>query len=163
VEKLLERERFKTAAEMLQQKRVVEEAVWSNAQIELFRSEAGDPELAVTLFDLVKTFQGVLDRAKSRPVYEVNAEEVSVPDMIRYLRKVFGQESEVAAADLFERQRSRRAMICLFLAVLELVKLQALGLVQTGAFAEIGLKRLKGFEAAFSTDGTMAAIEEGYH
>jgi segregation and condensation protein A len=163
VEKLLERERFKSAAEMLQQKRVVEEAVWSNAQIEQFRAEAGDAELAVTLFDLVKTFQAVLDRSKNRPVYEIDSEEVSVPDMLRYLRKVFTQENEVAAADLFERQRTRRAMICLFLAVLELVKLQALGLTQTGAFGEIGLKRLKGFDTAFSADGTMAVIEEGYH
>lgn len=163
VERLLERERFKTAAEMLQEKRVVEEAAWTNAQMEQFRAEAGEPELAVTLFDLVKTFQAVLDRAKKRPVYEVNNEEVSVPDMLRYLRKVFGREHEVSARELFERQRSRRAMICLFLAILELVKLQALGLAQTGAFGEIGLKRLKAFEAAFSADGTMAAIDEGYH
>ena len=163
VEKLLERERFKNAAEMLQEKRVVEEAVWTNPQIAQFRAESGEPELAVTLFDLVKTFQAVLDRSKSRPMYEVSTEEVSVPDMLRYLRKVFGRQNEVGAEELFERQKSRRAMICLFLAVLELVKLQALGLTQTGAFSEIGLKRLKGFEAAFTVDGTIAAIEEGYH
>jgi segregation and condensation protein A len=163
VDKLLERERFKNAAEMLHEKRVVEEAVWSNSQMAQFRAEAGEAELAVTLFDLVKTFQAVLDRSKTRPMYEVGNEEVSVPDMLRYLRKVFGRENEVAAEELFERQKSRRAMICLFLAVLELVKLQALGLTQTGAFGEIGLKRLKGFEAAFSVDGTIAAVEEGYH
>jgi len=79
-----------------------------------FRAEAGEPELAVTLFDLAKTFQAVLDRSKNRPVYEIDQEEVSVPDMLRYLHKVFGRESEIAAAELFERQRSRRAMICLF-------------------------------------------------
>ena len=58
VDRLLEHERFKTAAEMLQQKRVVEEAVWSNPQIEQFLAEDGDPGLAVTLFDLVKTSAG---------------------------------------------------------------------------------------------------------
>ena len=68
----------------------------------------------------------------------------------------------VSARDLFERQRSRRAMICLFLALLELVKLQAVGLTQADAFGEIGLKRLKGFEAVFSSETNMAAIEEGY-
>jgi len=53
--------------------------------------------------------------------------------------------------------------------VLELVKLQALGLTQTGAFGEIGLRRLKGFEAAFSTDGQSPRSRkditrvEGYH
>ena len=73
VDRLLEHERFKSAAEMLHQKRVVEEAVWSNPQIEQFRAEDdGLPALAVTLHDLVKTFQGVLERArKNRPVYEI--------------------------------------------------------------------------------------------
>jgi segregation and condensation protein A len=166
VNQLLEHERFKSAAEMLHQKRVVEEAVWSNPQIEYFRAEDdGTPGLAVTLHDLVKTFQGVLERAKNRPVYEITNEEVSVPDMIRYVRTIFENESRhgvIVARELFERQRSRRAMICLFLALLELVKLQAVGLTQADAFGEIGLKRLKGFEAAFSTETNLAAIEEGY-
>jgi segregation and condensation protein A len=164
VDRLLEHERFKSAAEMLQQKRVVEEAVWSNPQIGLFRAEDEDSGLATSLFDLVKTFQTVLERAKNRPVYEVSSEDVSVPDMIRYLRQVFAQEQgAVSARELFERQKSRRAMICLFLAVLELVKLQALGLTQADAFGEIGLKRMKGFEAAFAGSEMLAAIEEGYN
>ncbi len=164
VDRLVEHERFKAAAEMLHQKRVVEEAVWSNPQIDQFLAEDDHPGLAVSLFDLVKTFQAVLERAKTRPVYEVNKEDVSVPDMIRYLRRVFEKESDaLSARELFERQRTRTAMICLFLAVLEMVKLQALGLVQKDPFGEIGLKRLKGFEAAFGSTELMSAIEEGYH
>jgi len=164
VDRLLEHERFKNAAEMLHQKRVVEEAVWSNPQIAQFRAEEGDPGLAVTLFDLVKTLQAVMERAKQRPTYEVSGEEVSVPDMIRYLRGLFEREKgPVAARELFESQRSQRAMICLFLAILELVKLQALGLTQPESFGEIALKKLKGFDTAFSTGETIAAIEEGYN
>jgi segregation and condensation protein A len=166
VDRLLEHERFKSAAEMLHQKRVVEEAVWSNPQIAQFRSEDGDPGLAVTLFDLVKTFQGVLERIKTRPTYEIDKEDVSVPDMIRYLHHVFedGRHGEsVSARELFERQRSRRAMICLFLAMLELVKIQAIGLVQQEGFGEIRLKRLKGFETAFTSGEEMVAIDEGYN
>jgi segregation and condensation protein A len=163
-ERLLEHERFKSAAEMLHQKREIEEAVWSNPQIEQFRASDEDPGLAVTLFDLVKTLQAVLERAKHRPIYEVGTEDVSVPDMIRYLRGVFAEETKaVPARELFERQRSRRAMICLFLAMLELVKLQAIGLVQTDAFGEIGIRRLKGFEKAFSSEQVMSAIDEGYN
>lgn len=165
VDRLLEHERFKSAAEMLHQKRVIEEAVWSNPQIAQFLADDESPGLAVTLFDLVKTFQSVLDRAKNRPIYEVDAEDVSVPDMIRYLRNVFKDERNgetVSARELFERQRSRRAMICLFLALLELVKVQAVGLVQKDAFGEIGLKRLKGFESAFASEQVMTAIDEGY-
>jgi segregation and condensation protein A len=149
---------------MLHQKREIEEAVWSNPQIEQFRSSDEDPGLAVTLHDLVKTLQAVLERAKQRPVYEVGGEDVSVPDMIRFLRGVFADESKpVPARELFERQRSRRGMICLFLAMLELVKLQALGLVQQDAFGEIGIKRLKGFDAAFNSEQIMSTIDEGYN
>jgi segregation and condensation protein A len=164
VDRLLEHERFKAAAEMLHQKRVIEEAVWSNPQIAHFLNDE-DPGLAVTLHDLVKTFQTVLERAKHRPVYEIGTEDVSVPDMIRYLRKIFEKErgETVSARELFELQRSRRGMICLFLAVLELVKLQAVGLVQKDLFGEIGLKRLSGFETAFASEQVMTAIDEGYN
>ncbi len=67
VDRLLEHERFKNAAEMLQQKKMIEEAVWSNPQIDQFLAEDNDPGLSVTLFDLVKTLQVVLERAKNRP------------------------------------------------------------------------------------------------
>src|SRR5215470_2754621 len=63
VDRLIEHERYKSAAEMLHQKRVVEEAVWSNPQIEQFRAQEDNPGLAVTVFDLVKTLQAVLERA----------------------------------------------------------------------------------------------------
>ncbi len=164
VDRLLEHERFKTAAEMLQQKRVIEEAVWSNPQIAQFRADDDDPGLAVTLFDLVKTLQGVLDRAKQRPTYEITNTEVSVPDMIKYLRNIFERgRSTISARDLFERQTSRRAMVCLFLAILEMVKVQAVGLTQSELFGEIALKKLKGFETAFAGEQLMSAIEEEYN
>src|SRR5689334_12358652 len=89
VDRLLEHERFKNAAEMLQQKRMIEENVWSNPQIKAFASEDDDPGLAITLFDLVKAFGELLERAKNRPVYEVESADVTVADMIRYLHDRF--------------------------------------------------------------------------
>jgi segregation and condensation protein A len=163
VDRLLEHERFKTAAEMLQQKRMVEEAVWSNPQIEQFLAEESEPQLAVTIFDLVKTLQTVLERAKSRPVYQIGKEDVSVPDMVRYLEATFRDMRKsdfIPAAELFEKQRSRRAMICLFLAMLELVRRQALVLTQKDAFGEIGLKKHSGFEQAL--DQPLTAVEQEY-
>ena len=165
VDRLLEHERFKNAAEMLQQKRMVEEAVWSNPQISQFLLEDEDPGLAVTLFDLVKTFQTVLDRAKNRPVYEVGKEDISVPDMIRYLEKVFRdtrKSDSISVAELFDRQGSRRAMICMFLAILELVRRQALALTQKDAFGDIGLKRHRDFDEVLAQDESLTAIEQEY-
>ncbi len=165
VDRLLEHERFKTAAEMLQQKRVIEEAVWSNPHIQDFLAEEESPGLAVSLFDLVKTMQTVLDRAKSRPTYDIGAEDVTVPDMILFLRKMFKDERKgpVSATALFEKQKSRRAVICLFLAILELVKRQALALTQADAFGDIGLCRDQGFDEALSSDENLSTIEQEYN
>jgi hypothetical protein len=102
--------------------------VWSNPQIQEFLNENEDPGLDVTLFELVKTFQQVLERAKARPVYQISKENVSVPDMILHLHTLLRAQPRgkpLYARALFESQRSRRAMICLFLAILELVKAQA--------------------------------------
>jgi segregation and condensation protein A len=165
VDRLLEHERFKTAAEMLQQKRVIEEAVWSNPQIQEFLTAEETPGLDVTLFDLVKTFQQVLERAKSRPIYEIGKEDVSVPDMIQFLSKLLKQKRKgpLSATELLEKQRSRRAMICLFLAILELVKRQAVRLTQVDAFGDIGLEAGDGVDDALGSTDQMSAIEEQYN
>ncbi|MDQ2841689.1 MAG: segregation/condensation protein A [Acidobacteriota bacterium] len=165
VDRLIEHERFKNAAEMLQQKRIVEEASWSNPQMEQFLADAEGPALAVTIFDLVKTFQGVLERAKSRPVYEVGRESVSVPEMMQFLRRQLEQsrrDEPISVTQLFERQRSRRAMICLFLAILELVKRQGVELTQGEAFGDIGLQRGAGFENTAEQDRELATVEQDY-
>ena len=166
VDRLVEHERFKNAAEMLQQKRVVEEAIWSNPQIEQFLAEDEGPGLAVTIFDLVKTFQTVLERAKTRPIYEIGKEDVSVPDMIQFLKHQLTRirrDKAISASELFEKQRSRRAMICLFLAILELVKRQSVELTQGEAFGDIGLRAGPGLSEVGENMEDLAAVEEEYH
>jgi len=165
VERLIEHERFKNAAEMLQQKRVIEEAVWSNPQIEQFLAEDEGPGLAVTIFDLVKTFQGVLERAMNRPTYDIGKESVSVPEMIQFLRVQLtrSRKETLSATQLFERQRTRRAMICLFLAMLEMVRRQKVELTQGEAFGDIGLRRGSAFDREAESAEDFATVEEEYH
>jgi segregation and condensation protein A len=163
VERLLEHERFKNAAEMLQQKRMIEENVWSNPQMRAFVDNE-DPGLAVTLFDLVKAIGEVLERTKNRPVYEVESADVTVSDMVRYLRDRFLRDGDqpLFILRVFEEQRSRRAMIALFLAVLELVRMQAVVVTQKDLFGEIALQRHSNFDAVFASDEPIAAIETEY-
>jgi segregation and condensation protein A len=163
VQRLLEHQRFKDAAEMLQQKRIIEENVWSNPQMKHFVAEDENPGLAVSLFDLIKAFGDVLERVKSRPVYEVRDEEISVSDMVLHVRellKASKKDSPVFILRVMERQRSRRAMICLFLAVLEMVKSQSVLILQSDMFGEIALAKGERFEEAAAEPP--AAIEEEY-
>ncbi len=168
VERLLEHERFKNAAEMLQQKRLIEENVWSHPQIKAFASEDEDPGLNVSLYDLVKAFGEILERASKRPVYEVEQADVTVADMIRFLKDRFveaGPDRPVFILRVFEQQRTRRAMIAMFLAVLEMVRMQAVVVTQKDLFGEIALQRHGNFETVFASGQPTAAIdavEEGY-
>ena len=163
VERLLDHERFKNAAEMLHQKRMIEENVWSNPQVQHFVDDNEDPGLAVTLFDLVKAFGEILERAKNRPVYEVAGEDVSVADMVLHIKSLLRnaeKDEPIYILRLFERQRSPRAMIAMFLAVLELVKVQAATLAQKEIFGEITLKRHAMFDQVVAD--SVAAIEKDY-
>ncbi len=164
VERLLEHERFRHAAEMLYQKRIIEEAVWSNPQIQQFLDEE-EPGLAVTLFDLVKVLQQVLERARHRPVYEVAGEDISVPEMIARLKELLERTpagEALSVRELFERQPSRRAVIAMFLAILEMAKMQAIRLVQNDLFGDIAIRRHRRFGEIFSSPEALAAIEAGY-
>lgn len=165
VERLLEHERFKNAAEMLQQKRLIEEAVWSNPHIEEFRGEDTDPGLAVGLFDLVKVFQDVLERARNRPVYQIEKEDVTVPDMIHYMKGLLAEKPQghrLSARQLFEGQRSRRAIICLFLALLELVKYQAITLQQSELFGDIDISKERPVDEVLPVGQAVERIEQEY-
>jgi segregation and condensation protein A len=148
---------------MLQQKRLIEENVWSNPQMKQFEAEMEDPGLAVDIFDLVKALSTVMERIQSRPVYEINDETVSVSDMVAHLRTLLRESKKdhpVFILQVMEQQRSRRAMICLFLAVLEMVKIHAVQILQKDLFGEIALGKGDHFDDAFQQP--VVTLEEDY-
>jgi segregation and condensation protein A len=148
VNRLLEHEKFKSAAQMLLQKQQIEEAVWSNPALREFKDAEGtEPELAADVIDLVKTFQKVLDRAKSRPIIQVNEETVTVSQMIDYLRRRLAlEERPIRLMRLLESMNSRNALVCTFLALLEMVRLQAIQVRQDRLFGEIVVRKHTHFE-----------------
>src|SRR5579885_971886 len=154
VNRLVEHEKFKSAAQMLMQKQQIEEAVWSNPAIKEFMDAEGtEPELAADVIDLVRTFQQILDRARNRPIIQVNEETVTVGQMIDYLRRRLSLEDRpIGLKQMLKNIESRQALVCMFLALLELVRLQALQLRQDRMFGEIYLRKHEGFEAAVRDD-----------
>jgi segregation and condensation protein A len=148
VNRLLEHEKFKSAAQMLLQKQQIEDAVWSNPAVrEFMDAEGTDPEIAADVIDLVKTFQQILERARSRPMIQVNEESVTVGQMINYLqRRLSLEDRPIRLKQLLRNIDSRAALVCMFLALLELVRLQAIQLRQDRLFGEILLRKHVGFE-----------------
>ena len=149
VNRLLEHERFKTAAQMLLQKQQIEDAVWSNPALKEFRdAEGAEPEMAADVVDLVKTFQQILDRARKRPSFDVDEESVTVSQMIEFVRRRLALEDRpVRLKQLLRSVRSRAGLICAFLAILELIRLQAVLARQDNVFGEIVLKKHTNFDS----------------
>ncbi|HEY0309207.1 MAG TPA: segregation/condensation protein A [Acidobacteriaceae bacterium] len=152
VERLLEHERFKAAAQMLMQKQQVEEATWTNPGMREFHNAPGtEPEFAADTMDLVRIFQEILDRMRERPVLNVNEESVTVAQMLDYVkRRMVMEDKPVSLRKLLHSTHSERALICMFLALLELVRLQAILLKQENNFADILIKKSDGFDAVIS-------------
>ncbi len=152
VNRLIEHEKFKSAAQMLMQKQQIEDAVRSNPAIrEFMEAEGTEPEIAADVIDLVKTFQHVLERVRSRPIIQVDEETVTVSQMIEYLRRRLSLEDRpLRLKQILMNVQSRPALVCMFLALLELVRLQAIQLRQDRLFGEILLRKHTGFNATLA-------------
>jgi segregation and condensation protein A len=149
VERLLEHERFKNAAQMLQQKQMLESATWTNPGIREFKHDAAaEPEIAADTTDLVRIFRDILERARKRPVFNVQDDAVTVGQMIQFLgRRLTMEDKPVSLRKLLSHSKSERALVAMFLALLELVRLQAILLRQDQAFSEIFIKKSTEFDS----------------
>ncbi len=153
VERLLEHERFKNAAQMLLQKQQIEAATWTRPQIGAFLNETSigmsiEGEIAADVPDLVRVFRDILDRLRTRPVLDVQEDSVTVGQMIDYVRRrLLMEDRPVALSRMLANTRSERALITMFLALLEMVRLQAILLRQDANFAEVFVKKQSGFES----------------
>jgi segregation and condensation protein A len=165
VQRLIEHEKYKNAAQLLYQKQQIEENVWSKPDKSLYNDESTEGDLVVSLVDLVRVFQQVLERKKEVTRIELQHETFTVAQMIAQLRSqiLSSDTSSVSLIQFFEACPSRHAMIVAFLAVLEMVKLQAVALVQEKQFADILVKKAKAFDIAFDESGAIRTIDEEYH
>jgi|GEM_PF-476233 len=164
VQRLVEHEKFKSAAQVLYQKQQIEENVWSRPDKSLYNDEGTEGELVVSLVDLVRVFQQVLERRKEVARIDLQHEEFTVAQMIAALRGqiLASADNAVNLIQFFEACPSRHAMIVAFLAVLEMVKLQAVLLAQEKMFGEIVVKKGKSFDLAFDESGALRMVDEEY-
>jgi segregation and condensation protein A len=160
VERLLEHERFKAAAQMLLQKQQIEEATWTNSGLRNFRKDIGeagaptldeDREIDADTVDLVRVFQDILLRLRERPILNVDEESVTVAQMIDYVkRRLLMEDKPISLKRLLHNTHTERALICMFLAMLELVRLQAVLLHQPALQGDILIKKTENFDQVFT-------------
>jgi segregation and condensation protein A len=139
VDRLLEYEKFKSAAQMLYERTTVEEAIFERGQIE---SDENNAEISATVFDLITVFQKILARQKEEIQMEIHREEISLADMIRNLKRRIFRDSEVSLMNFFGEMHTKRELVTAFMAVLEIVRTESVKLLQKTTFGDIVLRRV---------------------
>jgi segregation and condensation protein A len=151
VRRLVEYEKFKNAAQMLYQREMIENAIWSNPGGVAMEDAELEPELNVTLHDLLLAFREVARRAEQSPTLQVNRDEFSVEQMMAFLfEKILSARGSVALTEVLPELASRRSLITAFLALLELTRLHAIFLKQERAFGEITARANPDYELSKS-------------
>ncbi len=139
VDRLLEYEKFKSAAQMLYEKTTVEQAVFTRGQIE---SDESNHEVNASVFDLLNVFQKIMSRRKEEVMMEIEREEISLSEMIKNLRKRIFASKELSLLEFFEEMQSKHELVIAFIAVLEIVRTESVKLMQNETFGNIILRKI---------------------
>ncbi len=139
VDRLLEYEKFKTAAGMLHERSTIESAIFPRGPIE---SDENNAEIDASVFDLLTVFQKIVARHVDEVKMEIQREEISLADMIKNLKSRIFELGEVNLLEFFEEMHSRRELVTAFIAVLEIVRAETVKLLQNKTFGDIILRKV---------------------
>ncbi len=138
VARLLEYQKFKSAANMFYSRGEIEAARFTRGALE---TDSSNPEVAATLFDLLKVFREILERRQSVAEMEIRRDEMTMAEKLVQIRRLITERGEFNVREVFVMAASRREMILTFLAFLELVKAAEIVLLQQQLFGEIIARR----------------------
>lgn len=137
VQRLLEYQRFKEAAETLSRRRLLGRDVWSVVGPGPEKTPESEREIEVGLYELVAAFKDVLDNAKGGEFkHEVETESVTVRDRMMVVMDLLEENETIEFMRIFESPGepggvpTRPVLVASFLAILELARLSALRIYQ---------------------------------
>lgn len=95
----------------------------------------------VSIFDLITAFNDALARAPEENLSEIFSERYTVADQVDYILDLLKRKKRVTISKFFAGMKSRHEIVCTFLAMLELIKLNQLCATQKDAFGNIEIER----------------------
>lgn len=140
VRQLQQYERFREAANQIEDRpRVGRDVFVASA----FQNDPEPPvvEAQVSLEQLTKAFQRVLERAHVNQLHQVTMEVMSMRERMTDILKRLQETDYLRFEELFVRSEGRMGVVVTFIALLELFRDDMLVVVQNEAFAPIHVKR----------------------
>jgi len=143
INQLLEYQKFKEAANYLEQKeqdqKNVFERMVNKSQLPIDEKE---DLFEVDLFDLIKAFSQVLKTFESRTVIrEIVYEEIKVEEKMADIIEVFKSRREMGFKEMFAAAKTKLHIIATFLAVLELIRVREICIFQNKDTEELVVVR----------------------
>jgi len=141
VRRLLEYQRYKEAAELLQQlPQLKRDTFTCRVQLStLLGGEDQDDEVVIGVYQLADAFHRLLKDKPPEIFHEVIHEKLSVADFVDQISQKLIHKKRLAFSEIFSLKQTRPELIVTFLAVLELVKLHIVKIDQVDDFTEIWL------------------------
>jgi segregation and condensation protein A len=141
VQRLLDYQRYKKAAEELEDKEILGRDVFPRPGSE----ENGGGELTVNLFDLIEALKGILEKVDAEEgILDFTKEKISLKDrMVEVIERLEAVEYLIFQ-DLFSSAESRYEIILTFMALLELIRNQKVRILQLEMFGTIRIHLREG-------------------
>lgn len=147
VRQLVEYKKFKDAAGYLEELEHLQENVFAREGEHLELGPQPDVNFSeVGIFDLITSLNQALARVQETPG-EIFAERYTVAEKVDAIMDMTLAGRTVSVTNLFHSMQTRQEIVCTFLAMLELIKLNELTVAQDAHFGEIVVRRTEMEEA----------------
>lgn len=142
IKRLQEYERFKEAAERIDQIPRIDRDVFA-AQAKLPEFAVETPLIDVPLEELAFALSEVMRRAEQSQAHLINFEELSTRERMSQILERMRTESFIEFTSLFNSKEGKIGVVVTFLAILELLKDSLIEIVQSEEFGPIHIKGIE--------------------
>lgn len=138
VRRLLEYQKYKNAAEQLDQRGALGRDVFTRGvEAEAAKDDGPAPLAETGIFELLDAFAQVLARTKLTDEHEVSFDRMTLTERIQQIGDILAEKTRCSFLELFEGPRTRFELVLTFLALLEMCKLRMTRIYQAGPLSEI--------------------------
>ncbi len=146
VRQLLEYQRFKEAAEALEARpQLYRDTFLRGADLlDIEVAPEEEPLVEVSVFELMEAFRRVWERAPGDSFHEITVDKITLRDKIHDVLERLETAEEVTFEDLLTHETTRRGLVLVFLALLELARLRIVRIYQVIRYGSIRIQKAVG-------------------
>ena len=145
IKKLLEYEKFKELAQSLREKETGQQEIFKRPRASEKDEISAESEVyfEASLFDLINIFSKAMENVPKETFYEVIKDEFTVEEKVHTILHLLLERPSLSISKLFSEAKNKIAIVVIFLAILELIRLKEIIAWQKDLFAEIEISRNK--------------------